>query len=396
MLLDEPDFGDEYDYVKMPENHAIYTSSNAVAMVKGVSVHAERVTASVVIPFEIPAGLSPDRKTQLPEKVVEMVEMNITLYKNSRRVDINICVDNKAKDHRLRVIVPSGITTDKKLFQQHFCVLEKPLVIPEGKGWQQKPNPTEFHDHFFGVAGTRDGKDAGIVILSRDVQQHEVNEQDYGTNSLILTLFRSVGWLGRPGQGAGPDVATPDAQCLFKLEFNMAILPFTPSMTDNGQVNIPDETFSNLEEFVNPVLPCVPHTFNDFRNTDPLPAVLDYKRFDLPKMFLVDEHNEQFLKQEKVLDATSGFIAMEPHCMIFSSFKKTDVEDGYVLRFYNLSRDTRDAIITINPKLGLVSVEEFKLDEITVVEKHVVSLSDNVVTVKDVGHDEIVTLKFKT
>gem|GEM_PF-354474 len=395
LLLDEPDFGDEYDYIKMPLNHQIYTSSNAAAMVKEVSVHAERVTATVTIPFELPAGLSPDRKTQLPGKVVEMVEMNLTLCKNSRRVNINIVVDNKAKDHRLRIIVPSGIITDKKIFQQHFCVLEKPLAIPEGKGWNQKPNPTEFHDHFFGVAGTRDGNDAGLVILSRDAQQHEVNEQDFGTNSLILTLFRSVGWLGRPGQGAGPDVATPDAQCLFKLEFNMAILPFTPSMTVDGQVNIPDEVFSNLEEFVNPILPCVPRTFNDFRNTEPLPAVLDYKRFDLPKMFLVDEHNEQFLSQEKVMDATSSFISMEPRCMIFSTFKKADLDDGYVLRFYNLSRETRDASITVNTKLGFASVEEVKLDEMTGVDTHAASLSDNIVTVKDVGHDEIVTLKFK-
>jgi alpha-mannosidase len=112
-------------------------------------------------------------------------------------------------------------------------------------------------------------------------------------------------------------------------------------------------------------------------------------------MFLVDEHNEQFINQTKLMNAATYFIALEPRSMLFSAFKKSDANDGYILRFYNLSRETRDAIITVNPDLGFTSVEEVKLDEVTSVQKHGVGMTDYVVTVQDVGHDEIVTLKFK-
>nr|MDO8113173.1 glycoside hydrolase family 38 C-terminal domain-containing protein [Candidatus Sigynarchaeota archaeon] len=395
-FIDEPDYGDEYDFVRMPENHVIHQSRQAKADVKEIVVRGSRVMATVSVPFTIPDALNPDRKAQSAKKIDLLIELTITLNDNSRRVDVKIVVNNKAKDHRLRVAVPSGIATDSKLFQQHFCVLKKSLKIPEGKNWTQKPAPTEFHDHFFGVAGTRDGKEAGLVVISRDAQQHEVNEKDFGINSLILTLYRAVGWLGRPGQGAGPDVPTPDAQCLFPMEFNMAILPFEPCKTGKAQFCIPDEVFSNIEQFVNPLLPVVLRTFNDFRNTDPLPALLDYKRIDMPKITLVDEHNEEFLKQEKLVDPVAGFISIEPSCLLFSSFKKADAGDGYILRFYNLCRDDRDATIKVHPALGLAKAEEVKLDEITLVKKHEVSFSKNTAVVKKIGHDEIVTLKFKT
>jgi alpha-mannosidase len=393
LFLDEPDFGDEYDFVPLPEGHAIITTEKAQATVKAIEVHETRATVVVSVPFLVPASLLEDRKARSGTKVSLAIEMAITLYKESRRVDVKVAVDNNAKDHRLRVAIPSSVSTARKLVQQHFCVLEKPLKIPEGKNWTQKPQATDFHDHFFAVTGSRGGKEAGLAVITRDVQQHEVNEKDFGQTSMIVTLYRSVGWLGRPHQGAGPDVSTPDAQCLTPMEFNLALLPFTPCKTAAGRFCIPDEIFASVEAFVHPIVPCVLHSFNDPRNTEPLPAILDYKRYDLPHIVLVDEHNDQFLGQPKTLPSTAGFVNLEPPCLVFSAFKRADAGDGYILRFYNICRDDRDARIAMHPALGITSAAEVKLDEVTVAKNHAVSIEKGVVVVKKVGHDEIVTLK---
>ncbi|MEX2684488.1 MAG: glycoside hydrolase family 38 C-terminal domain-containing protein, partial [Candidatus Sigynarchaeota archaeon] len=272
LFLDEPDYGDEYDFVPLPEKHEIITTEKTLATVKAIDIHERRALVIVSVPFRIPASLTPDRKARSGQLVDLVIEMGITLHKDARRVDIKVAVNNVAKDHRLRVAIPSNIITASKLVQQHFCVLEKPLKIPDGKYWAQKPQATDFHDHFFAVTGTRGGKEAGLAVITRDVQQHEVNEKNFGQTSLITTLYRSVGWLGRPNQGAGPDIATPDAQCLIPMEFNLALLPFIPCKTPAGTFCIPDEVFANVEAFVHPIVPCVLHTFNDPRNTEPLPA----------------------------------------------------------------------------------------------------------------------------
>lgn len=393
LFLDEPDYGDEYDFVPLPKDHAIVTTENSAASVKSIEVTGTRVTATIFVPFALPESLTADRKARSDAKATLPIELAITLHKESRRVDIKVSVNNNVKDHRLRIAVPSNIPTASKLVNQHFCVLEKPLAIPEGKGWAQKPQATDFHDHFFAVTGTRNGKEAGLAIITRDVQQHEVNDKDFGQTSMIVTLYRSVGWLGRPNQGAGPDVPTPDAQCLFPMEFNLAFLPFAPCKTGTGRFCIPDEVFAYVETFVNPLSACVLHTFNDVRTSEPLPAILDYTRYDLGHITLVDEHNAEFLAQPKLLPPLAGFITLDPPCIVHSAFKRAEAADGYIFRFCNLSRDDRDARITLHPALGITAASEVKLDEATPVKIHPVSLERGVVTVKKIGHDEIVTIK---
>ncbi|MBN2150342.1 MAG: hypothetical protein JW839_02735 [Candidatus Lokiarchaeota archaeon] len=396
LFLDEPDFGDEYDFVPMPEQHKVITTEGVQAVVKAVEVHATRATALVSVPFRVPACLTEDRKARSGQQVELAIELAITVYKRSRRVDVRVAVDNTARDHRLRACIPSGFSTASKLVQQHFCVLEKPLKIPEGRNWVQKPQATDFHDHFFAVAGAaKGGKAAGIAVITRDFQQHEVSVGTSGEANMVATLYRSVGWLGRPFQGAGPDVATPDAQCLIPMAFNLALLPFEPCKTTDGCPCIPDEVFAGIDSFVHPLAPCVLHSFNDPRNTEPLPAVLDYKRFDLPHILLVDEHNADFLDQPKGLPPVAGFLALEPPCLILSALKRAEASDGYIMRFYNLCRDERDARVTLHPALGITSASEVKLDEVTATGSHAVTIEGGVVVVKGVGHDEIVTLKFR-
>jgi len=66
-----------------------------------------------------------------------------------------------------------------------------------------------------------------VTFIHRGLQEFELidsAEQD----SLAVTLLRSVGWLSRRdlrsrGLGAGPDLATPDAQCLGESSYQFAL-----------------------------------------------------------------------------------------------------------------------------------------------------------------------------
>ena len=104
---------------------------------------------------------------------------------------------------------------------------------------------------------------------------------------------------------------------------------------------------------------------------------------------------EAGINKEKNLLAMTGSISLQPRSMILTSFKKTDNEASYILRFHNISHDRWNARITLNPSLKIKSVQEVNLDEISVNQKHILILLDNVVNVNDVERDEVVTLKIK-
>ncbi|MGL5003980.1 MAG: hypothetical protein ACRDAM_13660 [Casimicrobium sp.] len=70
---------------------------------------------------------------------------------------------------------------------------------------------------------------AGWWFAHRAMQEYECVEHD-GRRALAVTLVRSVGWMSRRdlvtrGVGAGPDMETPDAQCLgehvFEFRFGL-------------------------------------------------------------------------------------------------------------------------------------------------------------------------------
>ncbi len=308
---------------------------------------------------------------------------------------LHVSVDNRAKDHRLRVAFPSGLVTGHKLVGQHYTVLEKPITLPEGKGWVQAPSTTDHFLSFVGIAGNDQlGHVQGLAIVTGDSQEHEVNESTFGKNVIIVTLVRSVGWLGRPNGGAGPDVRTPDAQCQGMNEFKMQVIPFKPVNAPSGRPTFPRDFFTAVDEALVPLHVIIPHNLDDFHNTEPLPAVLNYRRFDLPRMLLVDENNEKFVNKEKLLPATASFVSLSPASMVFTSLKKSEAADGYILRFYNAGRDAADAVVTLHPSLKFSNVKEVKLDEHTGASKHDVNRDGSKVTVNGITHDEIVTLKF--
>jgi len=72
---------------------------------------------------------------------------------------------------------------------------------------------------------------AGVAAFSHGLHEYEGVHAGDGLSYLELTLLRSVGWLsrdtieGRPGH-AGPELATPDAQCIGQHTVTYGIAPY--------------------------------------------------------------------------------------------------------------------------------------------------------------------------
>ncbi len=176
----------------------------------------------------LPAAIGRDRKWRSDRLLDCDVRVRISITRNSPIVDVEVSLDNRAKDHRLRALFPTPIQTDTIISDGHFYLNHRPVEFPDGKGWIQPPTGTYPQGEFSLV---QDGK-YGLAVLNRGLPEIAPLRVPGGGVGLALTLLRAVGWLSRDDfptrnhSHAGPMLATPDAQCVGAHRFLYAVVPF--------------------------------------------------------------------------------------------------------------------------------------------------------------------------
>ncbi|HLG15778.1 MAG TPA: glycoside hydrolase family 38 C-terminal domain-containing protein [Blastocatellia bacterium] len=232
---DGGDAGDTYDY-SYPERDTIFTSKGRQAQITMVEPGPLMAKFRVEITLDLPEQLAPDRKARSSDTRTLHIISYVELTPGARRVEIKTILKNVAKDHRLRVLFPTGLGAAHCFAEEPFDVARLPIA--------EEPSPERLSERFreLMLAGryTRpvnthpfqnfvdynDGE-RGMAIISRRVTEFEILP-DNGT--IALTLLRSVGWLARSDLltrvgDVGPHIFTPEAQCLGEHVFHYAVFP---------------------------------------------------------------------------------------------------------------------------------------------------------------------------
>lgn len=226
-LEDEADVGDEYDFCRAQEP-GLVSAADAAGQVRLVSSSHLAAVAEAAFVLDLPEELAPDRRRRALRTVRCPVAVRLRLDAGSRRVEVETVFANRARDHRLQAVFPTGIRTDTVLSDGHFCLERRPLERPGGDSWSQ-PAPREWPQQDF--SAVTDGN-VGLAVLNRGLPEFRTSRLPDGTAEYRLTLLRSVGWLSRddfPSRNftnAGPTLATPEAQCPGEHRFHYAVLPF--------------------------------------------------------------------------------------------------------------------------------------------------------------------------
>jgi mannosylglycerate hydrolase len=220
---DEPDAGDEYDFSPVP-GAGVLSIGHPQGPPRVLVDGPVRATLRLSYTLRLPARLGPDRRT--PGGEVEVpVTLDLGLAAGAERLDLAVTVANRADDHRLRLRVATGRSVDHVWADGHFHVLRRPVRPPHGEGWYQAPVATS-HQRRFVAACDADG---GLALLARGLPEYEAIPTPTGVD-LAVTLLRCVGWLSRDDllsrpQGAGPAMATPEAQSHGEHRFELALCP---------------------------------------------------------------------------------------------------------------------------------------------------------------------------
>ena len=210
---DVGDRGDAYDFD--PISDGAVTLDDVATRRRldpsGVRVLLVRRTLSV------PAALAPDRRRRSAERSPLVIETTVRLVPGTARVDLHLRVVNTARDHRLRLLFPTGGPVRAFEAATTFDVARRATGARDASRWIH-PAPATFPQQGFISAN-------GLTVAAPGLPEAEVTPEGI----IAVTLVRAVGWLARPDvatrpQPAGPALPTPGAQCLGIVEARLALL----------------------------------------------------------------------------------------------------------------------------------------------------------------------------
>lgn len=235
-----------------------------------------------------------------------------TLEKGSRLIKIHHELTNQQKNHRVRVRFFGENEAGVSYGDQGFSLQKRQNVNPHLATWREEgfvesPQPIYPLERFVAVPERL----GAVSLYTKGLKEYEAT-----ADSLNLTLFRSVGLLGRddlawrPGRASGINnkvVETPDAQLLGDLKFEYAF-----EWTEQFDTQA---LYQSAESFSSSQLTYQLQSLNSFEER--------LERFELPQP-----------EQMKNLPAALNLLTLSENLFV-SAFKKAEKTDDFILRVFN-------------------------------------------------------------
>lgn len=226
-FLDEADRGDEYTYCPAEDDSPWVSLGGPSRTSEGVS---GPVMASLVVTLKpaLPAGLTRSRNKRNWERLrVCPIQVEIRLLDGIDRIEFRTSVENRCRDHRLRVVFP-GPRVDEARVEGTYHVVRRPVgPFAQEPDWVEQPTPTQATQGAVGLGY--------LSVFTRGLPEYEAWAEGDGTR-LAITLLRCVDQLSRGDLStrrgeAGPGLYTPEAQCLGQHSFEYALC-LAPDLSD--------------------------------------------------------------------------------------------------------------------------------------------------------------------
>lgn len=255
------DEGDTYDYspAYFDSIHHLFFETAEVAIQSGKFLSTMSVTGSWFVPKDLAA-----RKAQKVDTEIEYT-LTLSLKNDSKRVDMKLSVNNQALDHRMRLVVKTPVKSQVSYADTLFGIVERNNNDPHIHDWRElgwKEEPTEIYPMIH-YANTHD-LETSWTVMSKGIKEYQVIDSD-----MYITLFRGVGFLGRPellrrpGDASGNQfryIPTPDSQLLGTLEMELSLIiatDYNPAEIQREHqmysVDTPYYQVQTLNRFTNPI-----------------------------------------------------------------------------------------------------------------------------------------------
>jgi alpha-mannosidase len=227
---DAGDIGNEYMFKETGDGKRKTTKhiSSSLKLLENNGHRAEvEISSAFLVPKSADEQLKEERENLVwhPERtagrtedeVLLTIKTLLTLEREAKGLQVEVTVDNTAKDHRLRALFPVGAGNTQHYADSIFEIAQRP-----NKPEQQWKNPT-FDHHMQRFVSLDDGVH-GLTIATKGLHEYEI--VDNGT--IAVTLLRAVGELGDWGV-----FETPEAQCLGTNSVQFMVIPHKGNVLDS-------------------------------------------------------------------------------------------------------------------------------------------------------------------
>lgn len=356
---DTIDRGSSYVYVNFGDYRVM--SSDFTPEINLLENNKYVQKAEIIYNFLIPEDYDFAQNKPFENKALCKVKLTLALKKECDYLEIDYEIDNKVKHHQLRIIVDTGIVSDESIGDIPFDVITHTI----GEGCPKSYSYSKAFTSFAAIE--KNGIGTAVFAEGCHDYKHYENEK----SKLGFAILRSTLEIHREKnlEKAGGELWTvPGNLCLRKMNGRLAIRPYTG---DHISANIPAvaKQFRNL-----------PMTYS---------SSMDSKKFFIGRPAVQDSAlNEIHYLEDPYFNLRipndTPVLSVKGEGVSVTAYKKAEDEDGYILRFVNLSKKMTNATIVFDGKMfkTLMNEEESEL------------LGNNEITIK-LGAKEIYSLRLK-
>ena len=288
LFEDEADIGDGWSHVP-PVGNAKVRSTGLQAVVSAEADGPYQSTIRVQMSLRIPKSAEGNGRSG--ESVDVPVTTFIDLKKGDPTVYFRTSIVNTARDHRLRLLFPTGLDTDHYYTSTPFDFVKRDVRRPDQSDYLRKPFEVVPHNGIVSVTGG----DAGMAVLSKGL--YEVSVRDNAQRTIALTLFRST-------RNEVLSDGSDGGQLLGQLDFEYAVSFFGPADGHHA------ELWKRYQRYAAGV------------------RTADRKQGTLYK--------ETPHRREANLALRNSYLEVQSKELILSAFKQSADGNGYLVRLFNI------------------------------------------------------------
>lgn len=226
-IEDTYDAGDSYFYNNFGGEEPIYGSAfpALVEILRNNHLVQEiLITRDLVLP----AYFDFMQKRRSKETAVNRVSLRLILTAGNQPPEIIFSADNRSRDHRLRLLVNTGL-------QSEYSIADIPFDIIRHNRADSLNNPyTRVQANTSFAAVEQDG--FGLAVLTEGAHEYE-HLAEHGS-TLAFTLIRATGVICRDAsslqQIGGDQWTVPENQCLRTISARFSLLPFNGDVESAG------------------------------------------------------------------------------------------------------------------------------------------------------------------
>lgn len=229
--VDDGEIGDGWNHVR-PVNDRAVSSAGSHCIIDLVENGPARTVYRIAHELFVPEGVldTPQGKRRSDRTVPLRIVSRVGLSAGAAHVDVHTTIDNCARDHRLRLQIPTGSPGADYFANQAFAFVERHTGLDAStQHWREIDTPEK---QMSGIVGRRGPDGSGLAFVA-PFGLHECAADDDADGTLRVTLFRSFGRTAfTDGEEGG--------QLIGALDFHYALVPLLPETTPAALARLQD------------------------------------------------------------------------------------------------------------------------------------------------------------